>query len=313
MSRARTNADRCRTGLLSPPIDPATLPNTRRELKQIVKRYSTMLALFMLPDSQIVVDMKAELGSERLLELGYKVGLDFFLCVFALIGRHGPELSKEALSPLKALALDQPRGAWIGPKERLMRRSISGGMMTVWAFVARGYVLKMEDEPVSLRAKIDQLLLVMASGMLGWGAPSDPELDRELREQIVLLSLRELHDGLDGVANQEMRRFKGPFSHLRIQEFPELAKRTPTAKSRYGESRIEALFEDQLALLVQSLGFLVVRARRATRRVDLVCLTADTTERYTALIEAKTRAGPIPCRQTISVRSVSTWRMFALP
>jgi hypothetical protein len=51
-----------------------------------------------------------------------------------------------------------------------------------------------------------------------------------------------------------------------VEELSQLASRTPTVIERYGASEIEVRFEAQLALLMQSFGFLVVRTERAQRR-----------------------------------------------
>jgi hypothetical protein len=60
---------------------------------------------------------------------------------------------------------------------------------------------------------------------------------------------------------------------------------------RYGEKRVEKVFETQLSLLVQSLGFAVVRTRSGERRVDLLCIAGGPGE-FTFLLEAKTSARP---------------------
>jgi len=77
-----------------------------------------------------------------------------------------------------------------------------------------------------------------------------------------------------------------------VEELSQLASRTPTIVQRYGTSEIEIRFEAQLALLMQSFGFLVVRTERAQRRIDLVCIAPGSPEgSYTILLEAKTTAG----------------------
>lgn len=79
----------------------------------------------------------------------------------------------------------------------------------------------------------------------------------------------------------------GPFAAF--NELPQLASRSESIIKRYGESSIETRFEAQLAILMQSLGFFVVRTERAQRRVDLVCIApAPAGKAYTILLEAKT-------------------------
>jgi hypothetical protein len=61
---------------------------------------------------------------------------------------------------------------------------------------------------------------------------------------------------------------------------------------KYGNKQIEKVFEQQLALIVQSFGLYVVSTRTGQRTVDLICISADPTARFTFLIEAKTSARP---------------------
>jgi hypothetical protein len=56
--------------------------------------------------------------------------------------------------------------------------------------------------------------------------------------------------------------------------------------------RIEKVFEQQLALIVQSFGLYVVSTRTGQRTVDLICISADPTARFTFLLEAKTSGRP---------------------
>jgi hypothetical protein len=87
----------------------------------------------------------------------------------------------------------------------------------------------------------------------------------------------------------KIRSTLGPFAA--VDELPQLARRSEDIVKRYGESAIETRFEAQLAILMQSLGFIVVRTERAQRRVDLVCIApAPAGESYTILLEAKTTA-----------------------
>ena len=60
----------------------------------------------------------------------------------------------------------------------------------------------------------------------------------------------------------------GPFSALRLSELQLLAERAATAGARYGYANLARRFEQQLSLLVQSLGFIVIRTRTGERTVD---------------------------------------------
>lgn len=79
-----------------------------------------------------------------------------------------------------------------------------------------------------------------------------------------------------------------------VQELHLLASRNGTMLERYGAKQVEERFEQQLALLMQSFGFLVVATKRGERRVDLVCLAPSTSgagESFTILVEAKSAGG----------------------
>ena len=76
-----------------------------------------------------------------------------------------------------------------------------------------------------------------------------------------------------------------------VDELSQLARRTDSIVQRYGKTGVETRFETQLALLMQSFGFLVIKTERAQRRIDLVCIAqSPEKESYTLLLEAKTTA-----------------------
>ena len=78
----------------------------------------------------------------------------------------------------------------------------------------------------------------------------------------------------------------GPFSAIRLQELSLLARRDQAIIKKYGTKDVERLFEQQLALIAQSLGFYVVPARVGECGADLICVSSD--QRWTFLLEAKT-------------------------
>ncbi|MGW4350150.1 hypothetical protein ACWEL8_34405 [Streptomyces sp. NPDC004690] len=85
---------------------------------------------------------------------------------------------------------------------------------------------------------------------------------------------------------------RGAFSSLKLPELHLLATRDESMKSRYGARRVEKMFEQQLALVVQSLGFYVVSTRTGEATVDLVCISSDPASPYTFLLEAKSSTHP---------------------
>jgi hypothetical protein len=84
----------------------------------------------------------------------------------------------------------------------------------------------------------------------------------------------------------------GPFSSLRLSQLQLLARRSDDALARYGPKEVERVFEQQLALLMQSLGFYVVPARIGEASPDLICMSADSGAQFTILCDAKSSASP---------------------
>lgn len=90
----------------------------------------------------------------------------------------------------------------------------------------------------------------------------------------------------------------GPFSSVRLPELSLLARRAPEVAKVYGEKRVERVFEQQIALVTQSLGFYVVPTREGERSVDLLCISADQGSRFVFLLETKSSRRPyaLPAR-----------------
>lgn len=84
----------------------------------------------------------------------------------------------------------------------------------------------------------------------------------------------------------------GPFSAIRLPELALLARRNEAVIKRYGVKNVESIYEQQLALIMQSFGFIVVRTRKGDRTVDLVCIAGDPNSSMTVLVEAKTTKRP---------------------
>jgi hypothetical protein len=102
--------------------------------------------------------------------------------------------------------------------------------------------------------------------------------------------LHALKDGYEDVAGyrDQITWRPGPYSELQLEELSLLASRHESMARRFGAKRVEKRFEQQLSLLFQSLGWIVIQTRTGTRTVDLVCISSDPTSRLTFLVEAKT-------------------------
>jgi len=80
-------------------------------------------------------------------------------------------------------------------------------------------------------------------------------------------------------------------SVLQVHELPQLASQAAHMREKYGDKGVEARFEQQLSLALQTCGFRTVPASRGSRRGDIICLT-DRTPSVAILVEAKTSTHP---------------------
>lgn len=74
------------------------------------------------------------------------------------------------------------------------------------------------------------------------------------------------------------------------RELPLLASRSPLMKKKYGEKKVEKVFEQQLALVFQSCGFTVIPARMGEVGADLLCISREA--KFSFLVDAKSSAKP---------------------
>lgn len=83
----------------------------------------------------------------------------------------------------------------------------------------------------------------------------------------------------------------GSFSLVRPQELGPIAAREQAMIRRHGEKALESIFEQQIALVFQSFGFLVIPTQKGKRSADLLCLSNDSPVNRLIMIEAKTTKG----------------------
>lgn len=81
---------------------------------------------------------------------------------------------------------------------------------------------------------------------------------------------------------------EGIFSAINLSELALLASRDPSLLEKYGDRQVEKRFEQQLTLVMQSLGFYVVPTRIGSKTVDLMCISTNPQEMFSFLLEAKT-------------------------
>ncbi|MGW6021441.1 hypothetical protein [Streptomyces sp. NPDC055099] len=151
---------------------------------------------------------------------------------------------------------------------------------------------------------IDAYERILATSSLGvfhvFQGVVDPQGDCSLGMEAAFLTRRMLSYTLhlqEAIYRWPMRPWSeahksGAFSSLRLPELQLLATRADAVKARYGDRKVEKVFEQQLALLIQSLGFYVVSTRTGESTVDLVCISADPASPFTFLLEAKSSVRP---------------------
>lgn len=94
------------------------------------------------------------------------------------------------------------------------------------------------------------------------------------------------------------------FSTIMLDQFAALACRHDALVRRYGAKRIERIFERQLFLVMQSFGLYVIPAEIGESAIDLICISGDSSDRFSFLIEAKTSKAPysLPKKDSRAIR-----------
>jgi hypothetical protein len=156
---------------------------------------------------------------------------------------------------------------------------------------ARLYGPTGQDPSPKLRAEVEKYVHFYLLGLL-----KAHELGRErVNADFVWWSQRRLEGAVERLVTLHSEQAKylanAPYDPryggIDLGEFARVARRDSRAAALYGRKRIERIFEQQLALIMQSFGFMVVPATIGERRVDLICL-ATGLERLTFLVEGKT-------------------------
>jgi hypothetical protein len=266
-----------------PPSNAVSLTDLETDaLWAVALAFGTMMKPFVVggPDHGETTALAASLGDEEYARMASRVTEYFFASIFALLNRDCGELE-----PLLALADSRDRAPAPVLKQGMGVITAMGVLVVRQLEVlVRGNV----HAPGSDRQGVKLFLRLI--NLVG-----NPDLNRFATSTecacVRLLLYRQ--------AVARMIRFldeppssQTPFSSIDLFELQGLASRQPALASKYGAGGVEKQFEQQLALLMQSLGFYVVRARTGRRQVDLVCISSDPNEQYTILLEAKSTRKP---------------------
>ena len=219
----------------------------------------------------------------------------------SLVERDLPEeeaeqLRTELLSRFNSTAtnVNEATDAILWESDRSLAAFFAGTYITALSTAVMAELLRRTDMPLDQIEVCDGLSHQMAASLFGRRPSSTdgwPPHVFELPQRLLATVFEQWVRIYERPYPVDLRR-GGPFSSIRLAELAPLANRDARMGKKYGNKRIEKVFEQQLALIVQSFGLYVVSTRTGQRTVDLICISADPTARFTFLLEAKTSARP---------------------
>jgi hypothetical protein len=278
-------------GIESP--DPEAL-NTlgRRELGPVVSHLASTMADLLDPEYWSCA-VGAQGSSAARLGRAAKILVAYFVrCGYRLMALEGPEQFDKRLRPLRrSWDDDDAITAAMTAEHRRFGVLLMISLALLHTAMARTHAIQ-AGASTDIAQRLDAVVLGLAVGIL-----DDQRLEKDDRRvgaarHIAVAALAYLQSEMERTIASTDWFGKGPFSSIRLSELSAIASRDEAVRKRYGERRVEHVFEQQLALVVQSFGFLVVQTRTGKRRVDLVCISPDPTDPYTVLIEAKSSRKP---------------------
>lgn len=182
------------------------------------------------------------------------------------------------LSLYKVASLEEASDAILWDMDRFSAAIFAGTYVTALTTAVFGESLRHTNIPLDLIEEMDGISHSAAAAVLA-GPLQVIELPRRLVATIFEQWVR-TYDKRNLYQSHKI----GPFSSIRLAELAPLANRDARMSKKYGTKQIEKVFEQQLALIVQSFSLYV---RTGQRTVDLICISADPTARFTFLLEAK--------------------------
>ncbi|HEY4451787.1 MAG TPA: hypothetical protein VGN13_09360 [Solirubrobacteraceae bacterium] len=266
------------------------LPKKRSLLLALARSQTRRVLPFWSPSGTWTSRTHDGVEPERIVAFGYRAASDFLVVMNAVLSRYGVPATELCL--VLGDRKNEHPSEHLGEGAKRLNVVLHKGLSLVLAFQIREKLLAIDGIPDGAVASADRVLVEIVKGAVTRSHVADDEIDTLLWRFIATMGLAQLSRQHETRIKQVSLVLPGPFSHLRLVEFVELARRTAAVQARSGAKNIETMYEDQLALLAQSFGFQVVRAKRATRRVDLLCLVEDRVHPYTALIEAKSSGRP---------------------
>jgi hypothetical protein len=213
-------------------------------------------------------------------------------------------LGTELLSRFNATSLNEAADAAIWESDRNLAAFFAGTYITALSTAVMAELLRRTNMPLEHIEDLDRISHQMAASLFGRhmdasligrrfsSAGGWPPHVFELPQRLVATIFEQWVRIYDRPYSAHTPKERGPFSSsIRLTELAPLANRDARMSKKYGNKRIEKVFEQQLALIVQSFGLYVVSTRTGQRTVDLICISADPA-RFTFLLEAKTSGRP---------------------
>jgi hypothetical protein len=201
-------------------------------------------------------------------------------------------LRSKLLSLFRVSSLEEAGDAILWDTDRKSAAFLAGTYITALSAAVFGELLRRSNISLELIEDMDGISHRTAAVLFG-GPHSGrwPPHVLKLSQRLVATVFEQWVRIYDRPDLDKIHR-TGPFSSIRLTELAPLANRDARMSKKYGNKRIEKVFEQQLALIVQSFGLYVVSTRTGQRTVDLICISADPTARFTFLVEAKTSGRP---------------------
>jgi hypothetical protein len=203
------------------------------------------------------------------------------------------ELRTKLFSLFEVTSLEEAGDTILWDTDRSLAAFFAGTYTTAVTTAVFAELLRHTNIPLELIEDMDGISHRTAAVVFA-GPPSSgrwPPQVMELSRRLIATIFEQWERIYDRPDSDKSYRI-GPFSSIRLAELAPLANRDARMSKKYGSKRIEKVFEQQLALIVQSFGLYVVSTRTGQRTVDLICISADPTAHFTFLLEAKTSGHP---------------------
>lgn len=164
-------------------------------------------------------------------------------------------LRSKLLSLFKVGSIEEAGDAILWDMDRTLAAFFAGTYITALTAAVFGELLRRTDLPLELIEDMDGISHRTAAVVFGGPHLSDGWPPQVLKlSQMLVATVFEQWVRIYDRPDSDKRHKIGPFSSIRLTELAPLANRDARMSKKYGNKRIEKVFEQQLALIVQSFG-----------------------------------------------------------